>query len=129
MAKAKNVKKDPMESVLANIEKRMGKGKKNPTKKENDKSPFSRFGDIPTVDIPVMPFGEKDIDDDTYCGGIPRGKMVEIFGGESSGKSLLSLFLIREAQKQGLECALIDVEQSFDPDWAKMHGVEVDTLV
>jgi protein RecA len=55
--------------------------------------------------------------------------MVEIFGGESSGKSLLTLHLIAEAQKQGLVCALVDVEQSFDPSWAEMHGVDVENLV
>jgi recombination protein RecA len=114
-------KKDNMDVVLANIEKQMGH--------KSSKSPFARFGNIEKVDVPVIPFGVSDIDDATYCGGIPRGKMVEIFGGESSGKSLLSLFLIREAQKQGLNCALVDVEQSFDPSWAAMHGVDVEGLV
>ena len=55
--------------------------------------------------------------------------MVEIFGHESSGKSLLTLFVMASAQRQGLECALLDVEQSFDPVWAKRHGVNVDKLV
>jgi len=119
---AKEKEKDPMMAVLANIEKRMGRKKDSP-------SPFARFGTIENVKIPVIPFGLKDIDDASYCGGIPRGKMVEIFGEESSGKSLLTLFLIAQAQKQGLECALIDVEQSFDPLWAKKQGVNVDRLV
>jgi len=55
--------------------------------------------------------------------------MIEIYGNESSGKSLLSLYLIASAQRQGLECALIDIEQSFDPEWAAKHGVDVDKLV
>jgi recombination protein RecA len=117
--------KDPIHSVLANIEKRMGK-----TKSLKDaKSPFARFGDMDAEDVDVIPFGIKDIDDASYAGGIPRGKMVEIFGGESSGKSLLTLHLIAEAQKQGLVCALVDIEQSFDPHWAAMHGVDVESLV
>lgn len=124
-SKAKE-KKDPLIAALANIEKRMGHNKKAGSV---CKSPFARFGDIERVNVPVIPFGIKDIDDATYCGGIPRGKMMEIFGNESSGKSLLSLFLIREAQKQGLNCALIDVEQSFDPNWAAMHGVDIDKLI
>jgi len=122
----KKNEKDPLVAALANIEKRMGH---KPKGDSLSKSPFARFGDIEKVNVPVIPFGIPDIDDATYCGGIPRGKMMEIFGNESSGKSLLSLFLIREAQKQGLNCALIDVEQSFDPNWAAMHGVDIKKLV
>ena len=114
--------KDSMDAVLANIEKQMGN-------KGGKKSPFSRFGNIEQVDVPVIPFGISDIDAASYCGGVLRGKMVEIFGPESSGKSLLTLHLIAEAQKQGLEAALLDVEQSFDPLWAARHGVDVDNLV
>lgn len=113
--------KDPMDSVIANIEKQMG----NKTGK-----PFlSRFGNIEVESVPVISFGLKAIDDASYCNGLPRGKMVELFGPESSGKSLLSLYLIGSAQKQGLECALLDIEQSFDPIWAKRHGVDTDKLV
>ena len=114
-------KRDPMESVLANIEKQMGnKGKA---------STFARFGDIEAVDVPVISFGLPGVDDASYCGGVPRSKMIEIFGPESSGKSLLTLYLMGSAQKQGLECALIDIEQSFDPTWAAQHGVDVGRLV
>ena len=116
---AKSIK-DPMESVLANIEKQMG----------NKGTPiFSRFGNIDVETTPSISFGIKGIDDASYIGGIPRGKMVELFGHESSGKSLLSLFLIANAQKQGLECALLDVEQSFDPIWAAKQGVDTSKLV
>ena len=120
MAKAKN-NIDPMMAVLANIEKAMGN--------KGAQSTFARFGNIEREALPVISFGIPAIDAAGYCGGVPRGKMVEIYGPESSGKSLLSLFLIANAQKQGLECALLDVEQSFDPDWAKTHGVLVDKLV
>jgi len=112
---------DPMSSVLANIEKAMGnKGKA---------STFARFGDIKALDVPVISFGLKGVDEASYCGGVPRSKMIEIFGPESSGKSLLTLYLMASAQKQGLECALIDIEQSFDPYWAAQHGVDVERLV
>jgi recombination protein RecA len=112
--------KDPMDAVLANIEKQMG----------NTKKPIlSRFGKIQGVNEPVIPFGIQSVDDASYCGGVPRGKMVEVFGPESSGKSLITLYVIASAQRQGLDCALLDVEQSFDPTWAKKHGVDVEKLV
>lgn len=112
--------RDPMDAVMGNIEKQMG-NKGLPT--------FSRFGKITRENIPVIPFGIPAIDDASNCGGIQRGKLVEIFGPESSGKSLLSLYLIASAQKQGLECVLVDVEQSFDAEWARRWGVNVDKLI
>ncbi len=112
--------KDAMAAILANIEKQMG-NKKEPV--------LQRYRDIEATKVPVISFGIKAIDDASYIGGIPRGKMVEIYGPESSGKSLLTLHLIASAQKQGLECALLDVEQSFDKDWAEKHGVDADNLV
>jgi len=120
MIKKTNIK-DPMDSVLANIEKSMGK--------KGQRSPFARFGSIDAENVPVISFGVPEIDAASYCGGIPRGKMVEIYGPESSGKSLLSLMIIAQAQKQELECALLDVEQSFDPIWAASHGVDVSKLL
>jgi len=112
--------KDPLEAVLANIEKQMG----------NQKKPLlCRFGNIKTVNEPVISTGIRSVDEASYCGGIPRGKMVEIFGPESSGKSLFTYYAMASAQRQGLECALLDVEQSFDPTWAKKHGLDVDKLV
>ena len=120
----KDTKKDPMDAILANIEKSMGR--------KNKKPKFARFGNIEAQDIPILPFGIKAVDEASNGrdgGGVPRGKMVEIFGPESSGKSLLTLYLMASAQKQGLECVLIDVEQSFDPYWAAQHGVNVDKLV
>lgn len=113
--------KDGMDAVLANIEKQMGN--------KHGKSPFARFGNIEVSNEPVISFGLQGVDDASYCEGVPRGKMIEIFGPESSGKSLLTLYLIASAQKQGLECVLLDIEQSFDPIWAAQHGVQVDNLV
>jgi len=118
--KKKN-EKDPMETVLANIEKSMGN--------KGGKSAFARFGTIERATVAVIPFGIAAVDEASYAGGLERGKMVEIYGEPSSGKSLLTLFAMGEAQKQGLNCALIDVEQSFDPKWAAQHGVDVENLI
>lgn len=120
MAKVKSG--DAMDAVLANVEKALGH-------KDKTKTIFSRFGKIEREDIKVIPFGIPAIDEASYCGGVGRGKMVEIYGPESSGKSLLSYYLIGSAQKMGLEAALLDVEQSFDPDWASRHTVDVDKLI
>ena len=113
--------KDELTVVLANIEKSMGR--------KGAKSPFTRFKDREVTNIPSISFGNKAIDEASHIGGVPRGKLIEIFGPESSGKSLLSLMLIAEAQKQNLNCALLDIEQSFDPEWASSHGVDVKNLV
>ncbi len=112
--------KNPMDAVLANIEKQMG---------NRLKPVLARFGDMEIENIPVIPFGLKNIDEASYCGGAPRGRMIEIYGPESSGKSLLSLYLMASAQRQGLECALLDIEQSFDPIWAATKGVDVKKLI
>ena len=113
-------KTDSMDAVLANIEKQMG---------NKGSSVITRFSKIKTQSVPVISFGIPAIDEASHCGGLPRGKMVELFGHESSGKSLLSLYIIAQAQKQGLECVLLDIEQSFDPVWAAKHGVDVENLI
>lgn len=118
---AKKNTKDPMSTVLANIEKQMGN--------KGGKSAFARFGTIERAEVEVIPFGISAVDDASYAGGLELGKMGEIYGEPSSGKSLLTLFLLGMAQKAGHECALIDVEQSFDPIWATQHGVDVENLV
>lgn len=120
--KEKKEIKDPMDAVIANIEKQMGK--KNP-----EQFSFSRFGNIKRAIGVAIPFGIADIDAASHCGGVPFGKLIEIFGHESSGKSLLSLYLIASAQKIGKECVLVDIEQSFDPSWAQQHGVDVPKLI
>jgi len=111
-------KKDPMLSVISNIEKNIG-NKGDPV--------ISRFGDRDYEKVPSISFGIDAVDKASNCGGVPRGKMAEIFGPESGGKSYLCLKLIASAQKTGKAC-LIDAEQSFDPIWAEQHGVDVDDL-
>lgn len=107
-------------AAIANIEKAMG---------NKGKPAITRFGDaVEKVSIPSISFNNKAIDEASYCGGVPQGKIVELFGPESSGKSLLSLWLMASAQKMGKMVLLIDVEQSFDPDWARRHGVDVENL-
>jgi len=114
-------KNDPMKSAIANIEKQMGNKGKRPA--------IMRFGDIEKADnINSISFGYPVVDQASYCGGVPFGKMIEIYGPESSGKSFLTLKLIASAQKAGKAALLVDVEQSFDPKWAKKHGVDVDNL-
>jgi recombination protein RecA len=111
--------KDPMLAVIANLEKSIGyKGE----------TLIFKVGDRTTEKREVISFGHEEIDDASGIGGIQRGKVVEIFGLESSGKSYLTLKLIASAQKQGLTCFLADIEQSFDESWAKKQGVDVDEL-
>ena len=117
MASKKKESKSPVELAIENLEKQFKK--KNIIKKASDRK--DKVAE-------VIPFGIEELDRASFCGGIPRGKMVELFGPESSGKSYLSLKLIASAQKMGINCCLLDVEQSFDPIWAITHGVDLDKL-
>lgn len=112
--------KKGIDVVIANIEKALGfKGERI----------IKRFSDIKDGRaVEVISFGIPEVDAASNCGGIPRGKIVEMFGPESGGKSLLSLKLIASAQAEGRKCCLIDAEHSFDPKWAARHGVDVDNL-
>jgi len=76
----------------------------------------------------VISFGYQEVDEASSCGGVERGKLIEIFGNPSGGKSFLTLKLIASAQKMGLKCCLVDAEQSFDHKWAGKHGVDTDEL-
>lgn len=120
---AKKKKVDAENTIIANLEKQMGI-------KDPKKFIIKKFGDIKNSyhQLAVISFGDLKVDAASNCGGIPRGKMVEIFGPESGGKSLLTLRLIASAQKMGLKCCLVDVEQSFDPKWAALQGVDTDNL-
>lgn len=87
-----------------------------------------RWGDKPDTDYHVISTGSLLLDKALGIGGLPRGRMVEIFGLESCGKSTITLHVIANAQKQGLKCLLIDAENSFDPEYADALGVVVDEL-
>ena len=88
-----------------------------------------KLGEAPKVDVGVVPTGSIGLDAALGVGGLPRGRIVEIFGPESSGKTTLSLHVIAEAQKQGGICAFIDAEHALDPQYAKRIGVKIDDLL
>lgn len=87
------------------------------------------LGEKPRVDINSIPTGSLGLDAALGVGGLPRGRIVEIFGPESSGKTTLSLHVIAESQKRGGICAFIDAEHAMDPEYSKRLGVKVDQLL
>ena len=103
--------------ALGQIEKQFGKGS------------MMRLGDQEQQAVPVIPTGSLALDIALGVGGLPRGRVVEIYGPESSGKTSLTLHVIAEAQRQGGTCAFIDAEHAMDPEYAKMLGVNIDDLL
>ena len=92
-------------------------------------SVLMKLGDIPKVDVDVIPTGTLSLDMALGVGGVPRGRIIEIFGPESSGKTTLALHIIAEAQKKGGICAFVDAEHALDPDYAKRLGVATEDLL
>ena len=88
-----------------------------------------KLGDAPKVDVGVISTGSIGLDEALGIGGLPRGRIVEIFGPESSGKTTLTLHVIAEAQKTGGICAFIDAEHALDPEYAKRIGVNISELL
>ena len=88
-----------------------------------------KLGETPKVDVNAIPTGSIGVDWALGIGGLPRGRIIEIFGPESSGKTTLSLHVIAEAQKKGGMCAIIDAEHAFDSSYAQKLGVDVDNLL
>ena len=87
------------------------------------------LGDKPKVDINAIPTGSIGLDAALGVGGVPRGRMIEIFGPESSGKTTLALHIVAEAQKKGGICAYIDAEHAMDPEYAAKLGVNINELL
>ncbi len=87
------------------------------------------FGEGQKVDIDAIPTGSIGLDDALGIGGLPRGRIIEIYGPESSGKTTLSLHVVAEAQKSGGICAFIDAEHALDPEYSKKLGVKLDELL
>lgn len=87
------------------------------------------FGSKPNQDYEVISTGSLLLDDALGIGGLPRGRMVEIFGMESSGKTTIAMNVIANAQKTGLKCLLVDAENSFDPEYAENLGIKTDELI
>ncbi|OIQ01217.1 MAG: recombinase RecA [Zetaproteobacteria bacterium CG2_30_46_52] len=110
-------KSKALETALAQIEKQFGKGT------------IMRMGDQARVDIDVIGSGSLALDAALGIGGYPRGRIIEIYGPESSGKTTLALHAVAEAQKAGGKAAFIDAEHALDPDYAEKLGVNVDDLL
>lgn len=87
------------------------------------------LGETPKVDVNAIPTGSIGLDAALGIGGVPRGRIIEIFGPESSGKTTLSLHIVAEAQKKGGIAAFIDAEHALDPEYAKRIGVKIDHLL
>ncbi|MCF7835560.1 MAG: recombinase RecA [Candidatus Marinimicrobia bacterium] len=88
-----------------------------------------KLGDARKVDVDVIPTGSISLDSALGVGGMPRGRVVEIYGPESSGKTTLALHVVAESQKKGGLCAFIDAEHALDPEYAKKIGVKIDDLL
>lgn len=106
-----------LDDAISQIEKKFGKGS------------VIRLGDRTAVDVDVIPSGSLTLDKALGIGGYPKGRIIEIYGPESSGKTTLTLHAIAQAQKQGGKAAFIDAEHAIDPVYAKNLGVDIDELI
>ena len=118
MAKEKeNISADALDETLKQIQKLFGKGA------------VMRLGEREAVDVDAIPSGSLLLDDALGVGGYPKGRIIEIFGPESSGKTTLALHAIAECQKMGGRAAFIDAEHAIDPIYAKNLGVDINELI
>ncbi len=117
MATANPDKSKALDLALAQIDKQFGKGS------------VMRLGERPAMQMQVIPTGSIALDVALGVGGLPRGRIVEIYGPEASGKTSLALHAIANAQRAGGICAIIDAEHALDPDYAKNLGVDTDALL
>jgi len=110
-------KKKALEMALGQIEKQFGKGA------------VMKLGENAHMNVEFIPTGSLSLDIALGIGGVPRGRIIEVFGPESSGKTTVALHMIAEAQKAGGEAAFIDAEHALDPKYAKKLGVDIDNLI
>lgn len=110
-------KKKAIDTAMAQIEKMYGKGS------------IMRFGDKAELNVDFIPTGSLALDVALGIGGLPKGRVVEIYGPESSGKTTLALHVVAEAQKRGGEVAFVDAEHALDPTYAKALGVRVEDML
>lgn len=110
-------RKKAIEMAMSQIEKQFGKGA------------IMKLGETSHMNVEVVPTGALSLDIALGVGGVPRGRIVEIFGPESSGKTTVALHIIAEAQKAGGEAAFIDAEHALDPVYAKKLGVDIENLI
>ena len=110
-------KKKALEMAMSQIEKQFGKGS------------VMKLGEFKAMEVEAIPTGALSLDIALGIGGVPRGRIIEIYGPESSGKTTLALHVIAEAQKIGGEAAFIDAEHALDPIYARKLGVDIDDLI
>ena len=110
-------KKKALEAAMGQIEKQFGKGS------------IMKLGEFNAMNVESIPTGALSLDIALGIGGVPRGRIIEVYGPESSGKTTLALHIIAEAQKTGGEAAFIDAEHALDPVYAKHLGVDIDNLI
>ena len=110
-------KKRAIETAMSQIEKMYGKGS------------IMRLGDQTNLSVDVVPTGSLALDVALGVGGLPRGRVIEIYGPESSGKTTLALHVVAEAQKKGGEVAFVDAEHALDPTYARALGVDIDSML
>ena len=110
-------KKKALETAIAQIEKNFGKGT------------VMRLGDKPEMQVDAIPTGSLALDAALGIGGVPKGRIIEIYGPESSGKTTLALHIVAQAQKRGGEVAFVDAEHALDPDYAAAIGVDIDSML
>jgi recombination protein RecA len=112
-----DARKKALEVVFSQIDKQFGKGS------------VMMFGDKPKSEVATISTGSMLIDDALGVGGLPRGRVIEVYGPEASGKTTLTLHVLAQAQKQGGTCAFIDAEHAMDPEYARALGVDIDDLI
>ncbi len=110
-------KKKALQTALAQIEKNYGKGA------------VMRLGDRPSMNVDAIPTGSLALDAALGIGGVPKGRIIEIYGPESSGKTTLALHILAQAQKLGGEVAFVDAEHALDPVYAAALGVDTDNML
>jgi len=114
----KNIDKDKiLEETVSELKQKFGEGS------------IMKLGEVRRVNVDVIPTGSVSLDMALGVGGMPRGRIIEVFGAESSGKTTLALHMVAEAQKRGGMAAFIDAEHALDPEYAKRIGVKIDDLL
>ena len=114
---ANTEKRKALEAAMGQIEKQFGKGS------------VMKLGEFKAMEVEAIPTGALGLDIALGIGGVPRGRIIEVFGPESSGKTTLALHIVAEAQKMGGEAAFIDAEHALDPVYARKLGVDIDNLI